>query len=218
MSFAIKDGAGATTALKTTLDGGEHVKHVRVDAAALPTGAATAANQTAETAEVVAVKVAAEALQETLAKSVEASTQRHNFGSNLMLINTETTTPVATNGAAAAITPAFTDGAKKLVLERVEFWEDDSGTVGTNAGRLATGDRLMLTLSEQDGQTLFRRFVVCTAADPSNRVVTIEPRTPIKLTTAGKKLMLALAVADSGGVARVRNLKGQCNVWFREET
>lgn len=217
MSFTIKDANAANVALKTTLDSGEHVKHVKVDTSALPTGAASAANQTAEIAVVTDVRTAVQAIQASLAKLTETSAQKNNFAANLMVINTETTTPVATNGAAGAITPAFADIAKKLVLERVEFWDDDSGTIGTNAGRLATGDRLTLILSQESGAVVLRRTVVCTAADPSNRIITFEPTHPLKMVTANKRLFLQLTVADSGGTPRVRNLKGQCNVWFREE-
>ncbi len=45
MALDIKDGLGAAETLKTTLDGSDHVPHHHVDSSALPTGAATSANQ-----------------------------------------------------------------------------------------------------------------------------------------------------------------------------
>ena len=46
MALIVLDGAGDPQDLKTTLDSGDHVPHHRVDASALPTGAATSALQT----------------------------------------------------------------------------------------------------------------------------------------------------------------------------
>lgn len=46
MSLPVIDGASTLTSVKTTLDGSDHVPHHRVDASALPTGAATEATLT----------------------------------------------------------------------------------------------------------------------------------------------------------------------------
>jgi hypothetical protein len=45
MSLSVKDSGNNITALKSTIVGGEHITHHNIDSSALPTGAASAANQ-----------------------------------------------------------------------------------------------------------------------------------------------------------------------------
>lgn len=208
MALPIVDGGGSAATLKTTLSSGAHVPHHHVDSSALPTGAATAAHQVTQNAALDDVVTAAEAAQ-TAVEALIGDDQLTNFGSGLMTFS------VAANAAAAAITPAPAAG-KKLAIERVEFFETDAGA-GTGDGKLAANDLLIVQLQEETSATvLFRRALrISAAGDQQNRTFEIVCPTPIKLPTADKKLFLRFYAYDNGGVAKNRNLTGQCNVWYR---
>jgi len=217
MSLVIKDGNGVSQTLKSTPDGGEEVVHHNIDYSELPVGAATAAAQATHTATLAAIQTAVEATQAEL-EVLNATGQASNFGASLMTFDTEAATPVATNGAAAAITAAPA-GGKKLAIDRIEFFETDAGAAGTNDGRPAANDLLIVQLQEETtGIIVFRRPLRVTAAkDQEHRWFEIVCPRPIKLSTADKKLFVRLYAQDSGGTAKVRNLTGQINVWYHSE-
>jgi len=211
MSLAIKDGTNAAESLKTTLDGGEHVTHHNIDACALPTGAATAAAQTTHTTKLTSIETAVQAVQ-TQTAIINGSTQQTNFSGSLMVFS------VAAGAAAAAITPA-PGASKKLAIDRIEFFETDAGA-GTGDGKLAAADLLIVVLQEEtSGTIIFRRSIkIVAAGDQQNRWFEIDCPRSVKLPTADKKLFIRFYAFDSGGVAKARNLTGQCNVWFHDES
>jgi hypothetical protein len=214
MSLPIKDGNGDGAVLKTTPDAGEHVSHHIVDSSALPSGASTAAHQVTQNTALSAIQTATVATQ---AAAELANTSGQTF--TQVIMDTEATTPVATNGAAAALTAAPTAG-KKIVIDRIEFYETDAGTPGTNDGLCAAGDLIVVQFQQEtSGTVLLRRTLkVVATGDLQNRWFAVDCARPIKLPTADKKVFIRIFVNDSGSSAVVRNLTGYINIWYHSET
>lgn len=215
-NIIIKDANDVNVTVRTTDNAGVHTHHTIVDSSVLPTGAATEAKQDDIVTEGQNAVTELQQIEAALDK-VTGKTQLNNFGSALNAIDTENTTPVATNGAPAAIIPALTAG-KKAAVQRIEFTETDAGTAGGD-GKLQVGDVVTVQYKEETSLDIIfqRSFTVQAVGDIENRVLSIEPSHPVKLGTADKRLFIEILCKDSGGTPRARNITGFSNVWYHEE-
>lgn len=125
MALDIKDGLGAAGTLKTTLSGSDHVPHHHVDSSALPTGAATSANQTSELALLGTIDADTGSIS-TSASAINGKITACNTGAVVLSSGTVTTVSTVTNlsqmGGAAI---AMGTGTRSAGTQRVTIATDD---------------------------------------------------------------------------------------------
>lgn len=108
MAFNVTPGSGAS--MKTTLDGSDHVVHHRVDVSALPAGASTSAEQTAQTALLTAIDAWAFAIRTasgnvTDAAAADASASASQIAVNKALLREMMSTDPAVAVGFTAVVP-----------------------------------------------------------------------------------------------------------------
>lgn len=217
-NITIKDASAVNRVIKTTEDGfSVHTKHVNVDACALPTGAATAAAQATMEGKIDDAIVE---LQSILA-AVQGNgswTQLNNFGSLLNQIDTEAgdpsdPVPLATNGAAVAITPALADPLKSIVIDHAQAFITGDGTDALVAGDVIT----ISLLEETSNNVLARKEVTVLAASVfGNLNFYFDEVKGVKLET-NKRVMLKVEGRDGSHAAQARDITGYVNIFYHEE-
>lgn len=209
-NITIKDAAAANKVIKTTEDGfSVHTKHVNVDICALPSGAATAANQTSANTKLDSIVTE---LQNAVAELQAINQTDQVSNSGVDTVDTENTTPAAA-GSAGAVTAAPSSG-KHIVLDYAIFTEE-----GTAVAPPGVGDFILVELLEETSLLVLAaeyREITVLGLLPE-RTMTFKFDKGLKVPTADKKVYARFTVLSSTGATAAKDVEGTLSIFYHEE-
>lgn len=176
MALDIKDGDGDDTQLKTTETAGVHTPHHNVDSSALPTGAATSANQATEITALgtLLTTTAFQARVPTVGQAAMAAS------SPVVIASNQTAVPVS-----GTVSVGGTVGISGAALTALELIDD---VVVTEDAAHGSGDKGIMPLA-------VRRDANTTLADASGDYA------PLQVDSAGSLKVAIISGAGSGGTS-----------------
>lgn len=206
-NYTVKDGNGADLVLKSTDNSSVHTRHVNVDSSALPTGAATAANQTTGNGTLSTMSASLTSLISEL-QQLNGHAQTQTFTA----IDTETSNP-AMNGAAINATAVPT---KKILIKHISLHVTGVGSTPIAANEVITVE----LLEETSGQILGRKQMTVqdvTAQGVLELSVSFPELVGVKLSTAAKRIQVKIYGHNGSYTPVDKDFTADLNIFYIEE-